>query len=160
MKLYHGSTRRIEKPDVLHSRKSLDFGKGFYLTSFEKQAIRWAQRKATFENKKAIVNVFNLSEDLTPINVLQFEENDSTWVEFVCNCRRGAKVPEGTDLIIGGVADDKVFEAVNMYFKGYWDMETTLNALKFYERNDQYCFITQRAIDKVLLFEDSYEVQS
>lgn len=160
MKLYHGSTCQIEKPDVLHSRKNLDFGRGFYLTSFENQAIRWAKRKSAFENGKPFVNVFNLSDDISAINVLKFHENDSQWVEFVCECRKGGQAPEGTDLIIGGVADDKVFEAVNMYFKGYWDMETTLNALKFYERNVQYCFLTQNAIDAVLTFETAYEVSS
>ena len=33
MILYHGSYLAIEKPDLLHSRPNLDFGKGFYLTS-------------------------------------------------------------------------------------------------------------------------------
>jgi hypothetical protein len=33
MRLYHASTSIIEKPDVLHSRDKLDFGKGFYLTA-------------------------------------------------------------------------------------------------------------------------------
>ena len=31
MKLYHASYCIIKKPDVLHSRDNLDFGKGFYL---------------------------------------------------------------------------------------------------------------------------------
>lgn len=34
MILYHASTLCIVKPDVLHSRDKLDFGKGFYLTAF------------------------------------------------------------------------------------------------------------------------------
>ena len=33
MRLYHASTLCIEKPDVLHSRDKLDFGRGFYLTA-------------------------------------------------------------------------------------------------------------------------------
>ena len=38
------------------------------------------------------------------------------------------------------------------------DMETTLNALRFYEKNDQYCFVTQKAIDGKLSFLEAYEV--
>lgn len=38
MIVYHGSTEVIEHPDVIHSKKYLDFGKGFYITSFEQQA--------------------------------------------------------------------------------------------------------------------------
>lgn len=45
MRLYHASTSIIEKPDVLHSRDKLDFGKGFYLTTIREQAVRYAERK-------------------------------------------------------------------------------------------------------------------
>lgn len=45
MMVYRGTTEIIEKPDVAHSKKYLDFGKGFYLTSFESQAKKWAIRK-------------------------------------------------------------------------------------------------------------------
>lgn len=38
MIVYHGTVGKIEKPDVKHSKRYLDFGKGFYLTSFEHQA--------------------------------------------------------------------------------------------------------------------------
>ena len=44
MTLYHASTLCIDKPDVLHSRDNLDFGKGFYLTSLYEQAIRYSER--------------------------------------------------------------------------------------------------------------------
>lgn len=39
MIVYHGSTEIIKKPDVVHSKKYLDFGRGFYITTFENQAI-------------------------------------------------------------------------------------------------------------------------
>lgn len=32
--LYHSSRVVVDKPDILHSRESLDFGKGFYLTVY------------------------------------------------------------------------------------------------------------------------------
>lgn len=32
MIVYHGSTDIIKKTDVIHSKKYLDFGKGFYVT--------------------------------------------------------------------------------------------------------------------------------
>lgn len=33
MRLYHSSSVVVERPDLDHSRKYLDFGRGFYLTS-------------------------------------------------------------------------------------------------------------------------------
>ena len=44
MKLYHSSNMSVVKPDIIHSRDYLDFGKGFYLTSIHEQAVRYAQR--------------------------------------------------------------------------------------------------------------------
>lgn len=55
MRLYHASTHCIEKPDVLHSRDKLDFGRGFYLTAMRDQAVRYAER-FTRRGKEAYVN--------------------------------------------------------------------------------------------------------
>ena len=52
MIVYHGSTEIIKKPDVIHSKKYLDFGMGFYITSFENQAEKWAVRKGMRQEKK------------------------------------------------------------------------------------------------------------
>ena len=160
MKLYHGSSSVVSEPRIGFSRANLDFGQGFYATSIRSQAERWARRKAFMDGSDtAIVNEFEL-EDTRSLKTLEFKEADERWVDFVCQCRRGGTQYKSYDLIIGGVADDKVYEAVNMYFKGLWDMETTLNALRFYEVNDQYCFVTQQAIDQTLAFVTSYEVRS
>ncbi len=107
---------------------------------------------------RPILNIYELDDDLSDLSVLEFLENDARWVDFVCQCRRGGSSFADYDLIIGGVADDKVYEAVNMYFRGLWDMDTTLKALRFYDKNDQYCFVTQAAIDDKLAFLDSLEV--
>lgn len=56
MTLYHASTLCIDKPDVLHSRDNLDFGKGFYLTSLYEQAIRYSER-FTRRGKEVFINV-------------------------------------------------------------------------------------------------------
>lgn len=46
MIVYHGSIQNVERPDILHSYRALDFGKGFYVTTIREQAERWAKRKA------------------------------------------------------------------------------------------------------------------
>lgn len=159
MILYHGSTVEVPSPDPRRSRKNLDFGQGFYLTSYKEQAERWALRKAVFESSRAVVNVYDFAEErLSGFKTLEFHEADSAWVEFVCDCRRGGSAYSEYDLVIGCVADDKVYEAVNMYFRGYWSMEVTLEALTYYGKNDQYCFVSQAAVEALLKFQSSYEV--
>lgn len=39
MKVYHASMVRVEHTVVLHSRKFLDFGQGFYVTTLREQAV-------------------------------------------------------------------------------------------------------------------------
>lgn len=51
MILYHASNCIVDNPDVLHSRNFLDFGKGFYMTSLEEQARKYALRFLLNEDK-------------------------------------------------------------------------------------------------------------
>ncbi|NBI65121.1 DUF3990 domain-containing protein [Clostridiales bacterium] len=51
MRAYHGSTDIIEKLNVRYSKDYLDFGKGFYLTSYQEQAEKWALRKSLRRGK-------------------------------------------------------------------------------------------------------------
>lgn len=157
MRLYHGSDCVIKEPDISHSRRNLDFGSGFYATSYPKQAERWALRRSLRSHGKALVNVYEFVET-DALKILRFNENNAEWVRFVCECRQGGQPPLGTDIVIGGVADDKVYAAIDMYMRGLWDLESTLQALTFYERNDQFCFLTSQAIG-TLHYIETYEVE-
>ena len=46
MILYHGSNIAVTEPQIIVSNRALDFGAGFYTTSSEEQAIRWAKLQA------------------------------------------------------------------------------------------------------------------
>ena len=65
MILYHGSNQEIIKPNVEFSKRYLDFGKGFYLTSYKEQSEKWALRKAARLGGEPTVNVYELPEDFT-----------------------------------------------------------------------------------------------
>jgi hypothetical protein len=159
MRVFHGSTTEVPFPDVAHSHRHLDFGPGFYLTSFEVQATRWARRKALRQRTGGIVNAYELAADLSGFSVLRFGAGDeAAWVKFVCRCRQGGADFRGFDAIMGPVADDRVYAAVDMYAKGLWNIDQTLAALKHYSLNDQICLLSQRLVDQRLSFLNSYEV--
>lgn len=160
MIVYHGSTEVIQKPDVIHSKKYLDFGKGFYVTSFENQANRWAVRKAMRQQKTAVVNVYEMLEDWKDFRVISFEKENEKWLDFVCACRKGEPINEKYDIVIGSVADDDVFKTVDMYFRGLWDKKKVLEELTYYKMNDQICIVKQQTLDQLLLFKESYEVKN
>ena len=104
------------------------------------------------------MNEYDITDDLENASILPFDKADAAGVEFVCDCRSGSDNYAADDVIIGGVADDKVYLAVDMYYRGLWDIETTLDALKFYSVNDQWCFVNQRVLDTHVKFVRSWEV--
>ncbi|MCM1143925.1 MAG: DUF3990 domain-containing protein [Blautia sp.] len=159
MIVYHGATEIVEKPDVKHSYRSLDFGMGFYVTTVREQAERWARRKAAILGKeKAVVNIYQMDDDTSNFLVKLFDEDLNEWIDFVCKCRDGEKDYLEYDLISGKVANDKVFRVVDMYHTGIWDKERALKEIKVYPSYDQIAFISQKAIDKLLAFEAYEEV--
>ena len=42
MTVFHGSNMEIKNPAVSFSKNYLDFGKVFYVTTFQNQAEKWA----------------------------------------------------------------------------------------------------------------------
>lgn len=146
MIVYHGSNLEIKSPDVSYSKKFLDFGKGFYVTTFKNQAEKWALRKASRYNGNAIVNIFNLENDLSLYRVLNFANENEKWLDFVCSCRKGEKLNKNFDIIIGNVANDDVFKTVDMYLKGLWDKNRTIEELRYYKMNDQICIVNQQVL--------------
>ena len=159
MIVYHGSTEIVENPDIEHSYRPLDFGKGFYVTTVKEQAMRWARRKADIlGTEKSVLNLYQMEENTAGFLVKTFDEDLLEWIDFVCGCRDGATEYLKYDLISGMVADDKVFRVVDMYHIGIWDKERAIKEIKVYSSYGQTAFITQRAIDALLAFEGFEEV--
>lgn len=160
MKLYHGSTVIVDKPLVSYGRDNLDFGKGFYTTSMQGQAEKWIQRFISL-GKKGIISIYNF--DGTDIQkkyrYKKFPEYNEEWLDFVLASRDGSKDYLNYDIIEGGIANDKVFNTVELYFTGLIDKSKALQRLKFEQPNNQICFINQQVLDTVLKFESSYEVK-
>lgn len=158
MLVYHGSNQKVQKPDIRHSQKYIDFGPGFYVTTFKEQAEKWALRKAMRSGGQAVVSVYEMKDELQMYKVLHFSDADGIWLDFVCGCRRGELLNQGYDVIIGNVANDDVFKSVDLYFRGIWDKERTIGELRYYKRNDQIVFVSEKAL-KLLQFGYSYEVK-
>jgi hypothetical protein len=60
MLVYHGSNIIVEKPNLVLSKKTLDFGAGFYTTTNKEQAISFAQKvMARKKSKSRAVNVYD-----------------------------------------------------------------------------------------------------
>lgn len=161
MIVYHGSVQEVEKPDVGHSCHNLDFGNGFYVTTVKEQAERWARRKADLAGiSKGVVSTYKMSEANDGFNVRDFGDDLDSWIDFVCDCRDGGESYKEYDIIMGKVANDKVYRVVDMYRRKIWDKQRAIMEMKAYEAYDQIAFIAQEAINGMLEFTGSYEVKT
>ena len=159
MKLYHSSTVVIEKPDVLHSRDKLDFGKGFYLTAIHDQALRYAER-FTIRGKDAFVNEYDFDEVTIGFTIKNFPAYDEEWLDYVTVCRRGKQPAEVYDAVSGGDANDKVFNTVDLYFAGVISKEEALGRLRFEKPNHQICILNGEMLDKHLHFVKAERIEN
>lgn len=141
----------VEKPSTGFAKRHLDFGPGFYVTSYREQAERWARRKAMRTGGMPVVSEYELVGDLSGWRGLEFPV-DREWLDFVCACRNGEEVWREWDWVWGRVADDDVFKTVDAYLRGILDAEQALAALRYAPANDQIAFLTQQAMDACLSF--------
>ncbi len=154
--LYHGSNVLVDHPLVSVGRKDLDFGSGFYLTPMFDQASKWAVRiKAIRQDGQAIVNVYEFTQP-QDCKVRRFDAYDKEWLDFIVDSRKGRQPWLGFDIIEGGIADDRVIDAVEAYINGYADADHTLRQLVYHKPNCQICILNQEIADKCLQFK-SYE---
>ena len=97
-----------------------------------------------------IVRTFAYNKDKS----VQMENSDSEeWLDFILNCRSG-KDSTDYDLVVGGVANDKVFNTVELFFDGLIDKTEAINRLRYEKPNLQICFRTDKALS-LLHFEGS-----
>lgn len=156
MILYHGSYMEIEKPDLKQSRDNVDFGRGFYTTPIYEQAVKWCS-KFKRRGKVGIISKYCLDEsELQNLKVMQFDSYSEEWLEFVMNCR-SKKDNTFYDIVIGGVANDKVFNTVELYLDGLIDKTEAINRLRYEKPNQQVCLRSDKALD-YLFFEGSDQV--
>lgn len=175
MLLFHGSYTPIEEISLDQCTYGKDFGRGFYLTSDVNQAKRFIKTSVN----KAIafglidpgrnygyVSSFRYHKPEQDISSYTFEKADKEWLWFVSMNRRRqlAEVLAGktnpqiakSDIIIGKIANDTTNPVITTYLNGLYGDILSEKAIKIAIDQlmpehliDQYCFLTQRAIDCV-----------
>ena len=148
MRLYHSSNVIVNHPDITHSRLYLDFGRGFYLTSLYDQAVRYAQRFKR-RGQQAWLNTYELVCDDSQWNIKRFDSYNEEWLDFVAQCRDGKEIGS-YDMVIGGIANDRVIVTLDRYFIGEISQEEALGLLRFETPNIQYCIRSERMLQECL----------
>ena len=148
MILYHGSNTEVKNPQILRSRRLLDFGAGFYLTSDYEQAKKWAIRTTNRrENGSPTISVFSIEESkLEELELLRFDAANREWLEYVSFNRTNRFAKGSYDVVIGPVANDQAIRTINNYLKGYFKADIAIQLLLPQNLKDQYTFKTEKAL--------------
>lgn len=152
--LYHGSKSGIEGTIEPKSRKQCDFGKGFYMGTDSGQTLTLI---CDYEKSKFYI-VSVSTENLALIEV----PADIDWAMLVAYHRGKMEKIDGTpfynkyrdmtqdkDLIIGNIANDRMFFVIDNFFVGNVTDMALVNSLSALQLGKQYVVISQKGCDAV-----------
>ncbi|MBQ1924245.1 MAG: DUF3990 domain-containing protein [Lachnospiraceae bacterium] len=154
MILYHGSKSGIRGPVAPVSRERCDFGKGFYMGTDPFQPLTLI---SDFEESKFYIMCLDLSD----LRVLKVKP-DLEWAMLVAYNRgkmdevRGsglyehyAAMRKGYDVIVGSIADDRMFYVLDNFFLGNITDKALVMSLSALQLGQQYVAVTGKACGHV-----------
>ncbi len=157
MIVYHGSYLEIPTPDLLHSRTNVNFGRGFYVTPLYEQAAKWCARFKQ-RGKSGVISCYRFDEKAYQnLKIMKFDSYSEEWLDFVLTCRIEKDITD-YDIVIGGVANDKIFNTVELYFDNLIDKKEAIRRLRYEKPNLQICFRSQKALNEYLHYERSEQL--
>ena len=152
--LYHGSKSGIRGAIAPISRKRCDFGKGFYMGSDRTQPL-------TLICNYPDARIYTLSVNLSGLKILDVEAG-LDWALLVAYNRgkmefakhsaiyhRFANLSKDCDMIIGYIANDRMFVVLDRFFNGEITDMALINSLSALKLGKQYAAITEKACKKI-----------
>lgn len=152
--LYHGSKSGIEGNIAPKSRKQCDFGEGFYMETEPSQALTLI---CDYESSRFYIVSISI-DDLAVLYV----PTDLEWAMIVAYHRGRMEKIKGTsfydkyqeitknkDLVIGSIANDRMFFVIDNFFIGNITDAALINSLSALELGKQYVAVTQKGCDAI-----------
>lgn len=147
MLLYHGSNQIVQEPRLgMNTKYGKDFGPGFYCTTLEDQAIKWSYKRA--RKGTPILNIYEMY-NVDHLDILEFETASYDWLDFVVACRKGKRNKYIADIITGPMADDTIWNFIDLYIAKVISKEDMSNRAEFSKPTNQVVFCTKRALDSL-----------
>ncbi len=152
--LYHGSKSGISGNIAPKSRRQCDFGKGFYMGTDPSQPLTLI---CDFDESKFYI----VSVDIDKLQKLEVGVG-MEWAMLVAYNRGKMEMIKNTalyskyrammtdkDLIIGNIADDRMFYVIDNFFIGNITDTALINCLSALNLGKQYVAVSQKACDAV-----------
>ena len=152
--LYHGSKSGITGNIEPKSRTKCDFGKGFYMGTDPSQALTLIcdYDKSKFYIVSIAVGeleILDVPADLEWAMIVAYHRGRMDKIKGTKFYNKYHDMANGKDMIVGSIANDRMFYVIDNFFMGNITDAALVNSLSALELGKQYVAITQKACDSV-----------
>lgn len=152
--LYHGSKSGIEGKIAPLSRKQCDFGKGFYMGTEPAQALTLI---CDYEKSKLYIISIGTDElahlevptDIDWAMIVAYHRGKMEKINDTPFYKKYRDMTADKDLIIGSIANDRMFYVIDNFFIGNITDAALINSLSALKLGKQYVAVTQKGCDAV-----------
>lgn len=152
--LYHGSKSGLTGAIAPISRDKCDFGRGFYMGTDPVQPLTLV---CDFEQARFYVvsidlaglSVFEVPPDLDWAMLVAFNRGKMEPVKGSALYQRYAQMARGHDVLVGAIANDRMFYVLDNFFLGNITDVALIQSLAALQLGRQYVAITDRACGNV-----------
>ena len=157
--LFHGSKAGIVGNIKPLSRENCDFGRGFYMGTEASQPLTLI---CNYEGAR----LYTVKFDLSDLKILDLEVG-LDWALLVAYNRgkmepargiaiyeRIAAMADGCDVIVGFIANDRMFVVLDRFFKGEITDEALIHSLAALKLGKQYVALTEKACNQIEIIDE------
>ena len=152
--LYHGSKSGLTGAIAPISRDKCDFGRGFYMGTDLLQPLTLI---CDFEQAKFYVlsidltdlSVFEVPPDLDWAMLVAFYRGKMEAIKGTTLYRHYAQMAQGNDVLIGAIANDRMFYVLDNFFLGNITDIALIQSLSALQLGRQYVAINEHACEKI-----------
>ena len=152
--LFHGSKSGIEGNIAPISRKKCDFGAGFYMGTEPLQPLTLI---CDFEKSKFYIVSIRMDEltkleipaDLEWAMIVAYNRGKMDKIKGTDIYEKYRKLCENKDILIGSIANDRMFFVLDNFFQGNITDLALVKSLSALQLGKQYVAVTQKGCDAV-----------
>lgn len=152
--LYHGSKSGIEGAVAPISREHCDFGKGFYMGTDPSQALTLI---CDYDKAKlyivsldtSILNILDVPANIEWAMLVAFHRGRMDRIKESPLYQKYHNISNNKDLIIGCIANDRMFYVIDNFFLGNITDKALVNSLSALQLGKQYVAVSQKGCNAV-----------
>lgn len=157
--LYHGSKSGIHGAIAPVSRERCDFGKGFYMGTDRSQPLTLicnypAAKIYTLEVVLSDLRILDVGAGLDWALLIAYHRGKMESIKHSEIYERYANLGKGCDMIIGYIANDRMFVVLDRFFNGEITDLALINSLSALKLGKQYVALTATACKKIKILEE------